>query len=81
MSGRSGGSALIGKGKDLPRMSNHKIDIAEHIDHRFNLERFVESALWLNDSIGADNWCYDGMTYHFRNLGDLVNFKLRYLYD
>lgn len=79
----SGGSGrrFLGNGKDLIKESRHKVDISEHIDHRFNLEKFVESVLWLNDNIGVDNWCYDGMTYHFRDLGHLINFKLRYLYD
>ncbi len=82
MSGRATGrSRLMGNGKQLLGHTKHTVCIADHIDHRFNLENFLEATCWLNDQVGETNWCYDGMTYHFREKEDLVNFKLRYLCD
>lgn len=74
------GRTLIGQG-DLRGYTEHKVNIAEHLDHRFSLENFVESVCWLNDNVGHENWCYDGMVYHFRNKVDFVSFTLRYLFS
>lgn len=81
MSGSSGKSMLLGNGKHLLGSSDHTVNIADHIDHRFNLKNFLESTVWLNDNIGSKNWCYDGMIYYFKDQEDLISFKLRYLFD
>lgn len=81
MTGKSSGSMLIGKGGHLRGTTDHTVNIADHIDHRFDLGSFVDAACWLNDNVGQKNWCYDGMTYYFNDRDNLVNFKLRYLFD
>lgn len=80
MSGETGRSRFIGTGKHLLG-SPHKASIAPYIDHQFGLEHFLDATIWLDDNIGSGNWCYDGMTYYFSDRDNLINFKLRYLFD
>ena len=76
-----GRNRLIGGGRRLIGKTGHVVDIIEHINHRFDLEAFVEAACWLDDQFGHNNWCYDGMSYHFDSFEHMVQFKLRYLYE
>lgn len=57
------------------------LDISEMVGDRVTLSAFIESVIWLNNTVGLDNWFYDGMKYYFRCEEDLVFFKLSVLHE
>lgn len=75
----TGRSRLQGNGAHLVKTSQHRINMADHLENGFNLETFLEAREWLDQEIGEDNWCYSNMTYYFQNTDDMFQFKLRYL--
>lgn len=78
----TGRSVIFGNGHHLiDDPDAMSFDISELIDTDFTVSKFVDSAIWLNNTIGYDNWCYDGMRYYFSNERDLMMFKLGVLHD
>lgn len=45
----------------------------------FNAAKYIDAAVWLNNSIGINNWCAANATFYFRYKTDATLFKLRYM--
>lgn len=58
------------------------VSICDYIDTiNFNLNKFNDTVLWLNTTVGKNNWYYDDMKFYFENNMHLTMFKLVMLHD
>jgi len=72
-------SVLFGKGKHLATdPESFMIDMrsANRTDKEFTITRFIDLAVWLNNTIGFENWYFDDMKYYFKSKNDLIMFKI-----
>ena len=78
---KSGRSRLTGNGNHLRSLSNPiMFNVSENMLN-FDLNKFLKSAVWLNENLGEGNWFYDDMKYYFATEYDLVMFKLAVVYE
>lgn len=45
----------------------------------FDLSAYIDAAVWLNNTIGINNWCVGNKHFYFRHKDDAVLFKMRYM--
>lgn len=45
----------------------------------FDLSKYIDAAVWLNNTVGINNWCTVNKTFYFRHKDDAVLFKMRYM--
>jgi hypothetical protein len=75
--GTGGNSTMTGGDPGLAR--NPLSTTVPFPQTEFNASRYIDAAIWLNDTVGIDNWYAANATFYFRHKTDAALFKLRYM--
>jgi hypothetical protein len=72
----SGKSSLNGGDQSLARNP-----LATSVPYPSNMDisKYIDAAVWLNNTIDIKDWCNASNTFYFRHQKDAVLFKLRYM--
>ncbi len=74
--GTGGKSSLNGGDQSLARNP-----LATSVPYPSNMDiaKYIDAAVWLNNTIDIKNWCNASNTFYFRYQDDAVLFKMRYM--
>ena len=74
--GTGGKSSLNGGDQSLAR---NPLAISVPYPSNMDISKYIDAAVWLNNTIDIKNWCNYSNTFYFRHRDDAVLFKMRYM--
>jgi hypothetical protein len=78
MSHGTGGKSTM-RGGDSSLARNPLATTVPFPQTEFNASQYIDAAIWLNDTVGINNWYAATAKFYFRHQDDAVLFKLRYM--
>lgn len=78
MSHGTGGRSTM-RGGDSSLARNPLATVVPFPQTDFNASTYIDAAVWLNNTVGIENWYGANATFYFRYSDDATLFKLRYM--